>query len=251
MWQELSQRLAEREAAADIERKELEAALREMRTQVEDAKEEARLATANCNSTIDAVKYLQSRLEEVIADMAAQKRLSFHSTPAPHLAHPTPSLSARRHLLSQTTLTLLSFQRSHFDRQEGQGESTANGQGDWVNWAPDGKHIAVGLNNSEVQLWDSTANGQEKNVSEEWLLEIALNESKIVPPEELYATQLSQLQEMGFIDTQENIRALQASHGRVEYAEAKMKKRWTKIRTSYSDREGRKLEKLWGFIGNS
>ncbi|KAL9267678.1 Cell division cycle 20.1, cofactor of APC complex-like protein [Drosera capensis] len=29
-----------------------------------------------------------------------------------------------------------------------------------VNWAPDGKHIAVGLNNSEVQLWDSTANRQ-------------------------------------------------------------------------------------------
>ncbi|GER48754.1 transducin family protein / WD-40 repeat family protein [Striga asiatica] len=27
-----------------------------------------------------------------------------------------------------------------------------------VKWAPDGKHIAVGLNNSEVQLWDSTAN---------------------------------------------------------------------------------------------
>ncbi|GMH19108.1 hypothetical protein Nepgr_020949 [Nepenthes gracilis] len=26
-----------------------------------------------------------------------------------------------------------------------------------VSWAPDGKHIAVGLNNSEVQLWDSTA----------------------------------------------------------------------------------------------
>ncbi|WCJ27931.1 Cell division cycle 20.2 cofactor of APC complex [Euphorbia peplus] len=24
-----------------------------------------------------------------------------------------------------------------------------------VNWAPDGRHIAVGLNNSEVQLWDS------------------------------------------------------------------------------------------------
>jgi len=29
-----------------------------------------------------------------------------------------------------------------------------------VNWAPDGRHIAVGLNNSEVQLWDSTANRQ-------------------------------------------------------------------------------------------
>ncbi|XP_051119832.1 cell division cycle 20.2, cofactor of APC complex-like [Andrographis paniculata] len=27
-----------------------------------------------------------------------------------------------------------------------------------VKWAPDGRHIAVGLNNSEVQLWDSTAN---------------------------------------------------------------------------------------------
>ncbi|KAL1565466.1 cell division cycle 20.2, cofactor of APC complex-like [Salvia divinorum] len=27
-----------------------------------------------------------------------------------------------------------------------------------VKWAPDGRHIAVGLNNSEVQLWDSTSN---------------------------------------------------------------------------------------------
>lgn len=29
-----------------------------------------------------------------------------------------------------------------------------------VKWAPDGRHIAVGLHNSEVQLWDSTANKQ-------------------------------------------------------------------------------------------
>ncbi|GAV89899.1 WD40 domain-containing protein [Cephalotus follicularis] len=29
-----------------------------------------------------------------------------------------------------------------------------------VSWAPDGRHIAVGLNNSEVQLWDSAANRQ-------------------------------------------------------------------------------------------
>jgi cell division cycle protein 20 (cofactor of APC complex) len=29
-----------------------------------------------------------------------------------------------------------------------------------VSWAPDGQHIAVGLNNSEVQLWDSTTNRQ-------------------------------------------------------------------------------------------
>ena len=27
-----------------------------------------------------------------------------------------------------------------------------------VSWAPDGRHIAIGLNNSDVQLWDSTAN---------------------------------------------------------------------------------------------
>lgn len=29
-----------------------------------------------------------------------------------------------------------------------------------VKWAPDGRHIAIGLNNSNVQLWDSTANRQ-------------------------------------------------------------------------------------------
>ena len=29
-----------------------------------------------------------------------------------------------------------------------------------VSWAPDGRHIAVGLNNSEVQLWDSASNRQ-------------------------------------------------------------------------------------------
>ncbi|RZC59578.1 hypothetical protein C5167_006879 [Papaver somniferum] len=29
-----------------------------------------------------------------------------------------------------------------------------------VSWAPDGRHIAVGLNNSEVQLWDSISNKQ-------------------------------------------------------------------------------------------
>ncbi|KAJ0966748.1 hypothetical protein J5N97_023665 [Dioscorea zingiberensis] len=39
-----------------------------------------------------------------------------------------------------------------------------------------------------------------------------------VPPEELYATQLSQLQEMGFFDTQENISALTATSGNVHAA---------------------------------
>ncbi|GKV44189.1 hypothetical protein SLEP1_g51393 [Rubroshorea leprosula] len=39
-----------------------------------------------------------------------------------------------------------------------------------------------------------------------------------VPPEQLYATQLTQLQEMGFLDTQENIRALIATAGNVHAA---------------------------------
>ncbi|KAK6946528.1 Ubiquitin-associated domain, partial [Dillenia turbinata] len=39
-----------------------------------------------------------------------------------------------------------------------------------------------------------------------------------VPAEELYTTQLSQLQEMGFYDTQENIRALRATAGNVHAA---------------------------------
>ncbi|KAL8158858.1 hypothetical protein V2J09_000395 [Rumex salicifolius] len=43
-------------------------------------------------------------------------------------------------------------------------------------------------------------------------------ENSNVPPEELYATQLSQLQDMGFIDTQENVRALQATRGNVHAA---------------------------------
>ena len=27
-----------------------------------------------------------------------------------------------------------------------------------VSWAPDGRHIAIGLDSSDVQLWDSTSN---------------------------------------------------------------------------------------------
>lgn len=33
-----------------------------------------------------------------------------------------------------------------------------NGPVTSVSWAPDGRHIAVGLNSSIVQLWDPTAN---------------------------------------------------------------------------------------------
>lgn len=39
-----------------------------------------------------------------------------------------------------------------------------------------------------------------------------------VPPEQLYAAQLSQLQEMGFFDIQENLRALSAVGGNVNAA---------------------------------
>ncbi|XP_076882065.1 ubiquitin domain-containing protein DSK2a-like isoform X1 [Bidens hawaiensis] len=39
-----------------------------------------------------------------------------------------------------------------------------------------------------------------------------------VPPEELYATQLAQLQEMGFFDTRENLQALAATRGNVHAA---------------------------------
>ncbi|KAI7734673.1 hypothetical protein M8C21_009091 [Ambrosia artemisiifolia] len=39
-----------------------------------------------------------------------------------------------------------------------------------------------------------------------------------VPPEELYATQLAQLQEMGFFDTRENLQALTATRGNVHAA---------------------------------
>ncbi|KAF6135844.1 hypothetical protein GIB67_028163 [Kingdonia uniflora] len=35
-----------------------------------------------------------------------------------------------------------------------------NGPVTSVNWAPDGRHLAVGLNNSEVEIWDTTANRQ-------------------------------------------------------------------------------------------
>ncbi|KAG1362694.1 ubiquitin domain-containing protein DSK2b [Cocos nucifera] len=47
---------------------------------------------------------------------------------------------------------------------------------------------------------------------------LAVPDTSNVPPEELYATQLSQLQEMGFFDTQENIRALSATAGNVHAA---------------------------------
>jgi ubiquilin len=49
-----------------------------------------------------------------------------------------------------------------------------------------------------------------------WVLYLVAVNS--VAPEQLYASQLSQLQEMGFLDTQENVRALVAVGGNVNAA---------------------------------
>ncbi|KAG0474166.1 hypothetical protein HPP92_016023 [Vanilla planifolia] len=47
-----------------------------------------------------------------------------------------------------------------------------------VNWAPDGQHIAIGLNNSDVQLWDSSsvellASGGNDNLVHVWDLSMS------------------------------------------------------------------------------
>eukprot|EP00250_Pteridium_aquilinum_P034557 c7749_g1_i1 orf=202-1839(+) len=49
-------------------------------------------------------------------------------------------------------------------------------------------------------------------------LPTAIPEVNTVPPEQLYAAQLSQLQDMGFIDTEANIQALRATGGNVHAA---------------------------------
>ncbi|XP_040383998.1 ubiquitin domain-containing protein DSK2a-like isoform X2 [Oryza brachyantha] len=65
------------------------------------------------------------------------------------------------------------------------------------------------------------ATGMRGNVSVDTLMSMLSGLGAgggIVPPEELYATQLTQLQEMGFIDTAENIQALVATAGNVNAA---------------------------------
>jgi len=43
-----------------------------------------------------------------------------------------------------------------------------------VSWAPDGRHIGIGLNNSEVQLWDTASDKQVFTLT--WLTLIHLYE---------------------------------------------------------------------------
>ncbi|KAK5782630.1 hypothetical protein PVK06_037135 [Gossypium arboreum] len=112
---------------------------------------------------------------------------SEHSTAS---AHPTKSLKPRRHipqssertldapdLVDDFYLNLLDWGSSNvlaialgntvylWDASDSSTSELVtvddeNGPVTSVNWAPDGRHIAIGLNNSEVQLWDSTANRQ-------------------------------------------------------------------------------------------
>ncbi|XP_074572848.1 ubiquitin domain-containing protein DSK2a-like [Curcuma longa] len=108
-----------------------------------------------------------------------------------------------RQLMSPETMQqLLSFQQSlfsHIGRQQSTTEQEQTGRG----------------------------TGMQSNTGMEFLMNmfgglgtggLGIPNPSNVPPEELYATQLSQLQEMGFYDTQENIRALTATAGNVHAA---------------------------------
>ncbi|RWW42551.1 hypothetical protein BHE74_00051897 [Ensete ventricosum] len=59
------------------------------------------------------------------------------------------------------------------------------------------------------RLFGSSQDSKEQNQT---------SDGTAVPPEERYATQLTQLREMGFFDTQENIRALSATAGNIHAA---------------------------------
>ncbi|XP_074582574.1 ubiquitin domain-containing protein DSK2b-like isoform X1 [Curcuma longa] len=110
-----------------------------------------------------------------------------------------------RQLMSPETMQqLLSFQQSlfsHIGRQQSTPEQEQTGRG--------------------------TGNSTQSNTGLEFLMNmfgglgaggLGIPNPSNVPPEELYATQLSQLQEMGFYDTQENIRALTATAGNIHAA---------------------------------
>ncbi|KAE8725005.1 Cell division cycle 20.1, cofactor of APC complex [Hibiscus syriacus] len=90
---------------------------------------------------------------------------NFSSDNSTASVHPAKSAKPRRHipqssertldapdLVDDFYLNLLEWGQRQFDDENGPVTS--------VNWAPDGRHIAIGLNNSEVQLWDSASNRQ-------------------------------------------------------------------------------------------
>ncbi|XP_064992965.1 ubiquitin domain-containing protein DSK2a-like isoform X1 [Musa acuminata AAA Group] len=108
-----------------------------------------------------------------------------------------------RQLTSPETLQqLLSFQQSLVSqvvRQQSSQEQNQTGSG-----------TAVTMNNNGLELLMNMFGGLGSGAG--------VPSNPDVPREERYATQLSQLQEMGFLNTQENIRALSATSGNVHAA---------------------------------
>ncbi|XP_019421735.1 PREDICTED: ubiquitin domain-containing protein DSK2b-like isoform X1 [Lupinus angustifolius] len=104
----------------------------------------------------------------------------------------------------ETLQQLMSFQQS-FMSQLGQQQSTREpGQ--------TGAGTGIGpFNNMGLEMLSSMFGGLGTG-------SLSVPNRSNEPPEQLYATQLSQLQEMGFFDTQENIRALIATSGNVHAA---------------------------------
>ncbi|KAE9612902.1 hypothetical protein Lal_00027306 [Lupinus albus] len=102
----------------------------------------------------------------------------------------------------ETLQQLMSFQQSLLS-QLGQQQSTREPGQTGAGTGP--------LNNTGLEMLSSMFGGLGAG-------SLAVPNRSNEPPEQLYATQLSQLQEMGFFDTQENIRALIATSGNVHAA---------------------------------
>nr|CAD1844713.1 unnamed protein product [Ananas comosus var. bracteatus] len=115
-----------------------------------------------------------------------------------------------RQLMSPETLQqMLSFQQSFFTqlgRQQSSQEQNQSGGGTGTQLNSSMEFLMNMFNafGAEGLNVPNTSNGGHSHIPN--------------APEELYATQLSQLQEMGFVDTQENIRALTATSGNVHAA---------------------------------
>ncbi|WJX88326.1 hypothetical protein P8452_70429 [Trifolium repens] len=99
----------------------------------------------------------------------------------------------------ETLQQLMSFQQALLSQQQSGRESGQTGGGTGP------------FNNMGLEMLSSMFGGLGAG-------SLAVPNISNEPPEQLYATQLTQLQEMGFFDTQENIRALIATSGNVHAA---------------------------------
>jgi ubiquilin len=103
----------------------------------------------------------------------------------------------------ETLQQLMSFQQALLSQQQSGRESGQTGGGTGTGTGP--------FNNMGLEMLSSMFGGLGAG-------SLAAQNRSNEPPEQLYATQLTQLQEMGFFDTQENIRALIATSGNVHAA---------------------------------